>query len=204
MKLLSLFDYTGNWAQPFADAGWDVVLWDIKHSGTQATDKKIGIDLMQANERFLDQLGPIDGILAAVPCTDFASSGARWFAAKDADGRTAKSVALVKKTLEIIDYLNPAFWVIENPIGRIHNLVPELGKPKMYFQPCDYGDPYTKRTALWGNFNSNLIKTPVEPTEGSKMWRLYGGKSERTKAARSATPMGFARAFFEANKHPVK
>jgi hypothetical protein len=31
------------------------------------------------------------------------------------------------------------------------------------------------------------------------MWRCYGGKSERTKTARSTTPMGFARAFFEVN-----
>jgi len=70
----------------------------------------------------------------------------------------------------------------------------------MYFDPCDFGDPYTKKTALYGNFNTHLKRTPVKPVEGSKMHRLYGGKSEKTKAARSITPEGFARAFFEANK----
>lgn len=67
----------------------------------------------------------------------------------------------------------------------------------MWFNPCDYGDPYTKKTGLWGQFNTNLAKNPVEPTDNWIM-RL-GGSSERTKALRSATPPGFARAFFEAN-----
>jgi len=39
----------------------------------------------------------------------------------------------------------------------------------------------------------------VEPTEGSKMWKKYGGKSEKTKTARSETPIGFANAFYQAN-----
>ena len=43
-------------------------------------------------------------------------------------------------------------------------------------------------------------KTPVKPTEGSRMHTQYGGKSERTKMLRSQTPPGFALAFFEANR----
>jgi hypothetical protein len=31
------------------------------------------------------------------------------------------------------------------------------------------------------------------------MWKLYGGKSDKTKEKRSETPKGFAQAFFEAN-----
>ena len=95
----------------------------------------------------------------------------------------------------------PDFWVIENPISRIHKLVPEIGRPQMYFNPCDFGEPYTKKTALYGAFNTGLKMNPVPPTEGSKMHRLYGGKSERTKELRSVTPPGFAKAFYEANKN---
>jgi hypothetical protein len=69
----------------------------------------------------------------------------------------------------------------------------------MYFNPCDYGDPWTKKTCLWGEFNQP-VKTPVEPTEGSKLWRMYGGKSDKTKMMRSITPPGFAQAFYEANQ----
>lgn len=71
----------------------------------------------------------------------------------------------------------------------------------MYFHPWEYGDAYTKKTALWGEFNEP-VRTPVEPiracAQGSWVQKL-GGKSERTKELRSATPMGFARAFFLAN-----
>ena len=201
--LLSLFDYTGNWARPFAYGGWNVLMWDIKHtSNLFDTHKDISdacADYMY--EYIFDNFGTIDGIIAAVPCTDFAVSGARWFAEKDARGDTAQSIELVWQTLRIIDICMPDFWCIENPISRIHTLVPEVGKPKMYFNPCDFGEPYTKKTALYGEFNTALKMTPVLPLEGSKMHRMYGGKSEKTKAARSVTPEGFAKAFYEANKN---
>lgn len=201
--LLSLFDYSGNWAKPFADSGeWNVILWDIKHTADMYS---LFSDIKDAcadyfYEHIFDNYGTVDGILAAVPCTDFAVSGARWFAEKDARGDTKKSIELVYQTLRIIDLCQPNFWVVENPISRIHKLVPELGKPRMYFNPCDFGEPYTKKTALYGKFNTKLKRNPVKPTEGSKMHKKYGGKSELTKERRSVTPPGFARAFYEANK----
>jgi len=200
--LLSLFDYTGNWALPFAKGGWNVIMIDKKHSPNYFDIHK---DIMNISadyfyEYIFDNFDTIDGILAAVPCTDFAVSGARWFVDKDKSGQTQKSIELVYQTLKIIDLCMPDFWVIENPISRIHNLIPEIGKPKMYFNPCDYGDPYTKKTALYGNFNTNLKLNPVLPLYGSKMHTMYGGKSERTKELRSETPMGFANAFYNANK----
>ena len=62
---------------------------------------------------------------------------------------------------------------------------------------------YTKKTGLWGNFNRDIIKKPIEPVRASKQGTFtqrYGGKSDRTKELRSNTPKGFARAFYEANK----
>ena len=74
-----------------------------------------------------------------------------------------------------------------------------LGEPRLIFNPSDYGDPYTKKTLLWGKFNLPWMKK-VEAKEGSKMNLKYGGKSERTKRLRSITPAGFAQAFFLANQ----
>jgi hypothetical protein len=198
--LLSLFDYTGNWALPYAEAGWNVILWDIKHTCDMF---EYFSDINDAcadyfYENIFDNFGTVDGILAAVPCTDFAGSGARWWAGKDRDGSTQKSLELVYQTLRIVDLCMPDFWVIENPVGRLSKLVPHLGKPK-YFQPYWYGDPYTKKTGLWGEFKFPEPTNIVFPEEGSKMWKKYGGKSERTKEARSETPMGFAYAFYESN-----
>jgi hypothetical protein len=155
-----------------------------------------------------------DVILAAPPCTDFASSGARWWSDKDNDGRTDASVQIVHDILDIIDLVEPTVWALENPVGRIASLVPALDKWKLIFNPCDYAgfadDPdseaYTKKTCIWGRFNADLPTSPVEPVmyerggkRGSWMWANLGGNSARTKELRSNTPTGFSRAFFRAN-----
>jgi site-specific DNA-cytosine methylase len=184
--ILSLFDYSGNWPKYYRENGYEVIQVDIKH--------EISIlDIVR------EDLPDIYGILAAPPCTHFSGSGAQYWKAKDADGRTDEALALVDKTLEIISwYPELKFWALENPVGRLSKLRPQLGSP-WYFNPCDFGDPYTKKTGLWGNFNKDLVKTPVKPDPNSWIMKL-GGKSERTKELRSMTPLGFAKAFYEANK----
>jgi len=152
------------------------------------------------------------GVIAMPPCTDFASSGARHFAAKDLDGRTTVSVAIVRECLDVVQIVAPRWWVMENPVGRIARLVPELGKWAMTFHPHHFGDAFTKLTCLWGSFNTDLPRADVEPvmfektskatgkvSRGSWMWASLGGKSERTKELRSATPPGFAAAWRVAN-----
>ncbi|KKM05101.1 hypothetical protein LCGC14_1757540 [marine sediment metagenome] len=133
------------------------------------------------------------GILAAPPCTHLAGSGARWWGQKGEEA-LLEALALIDACMRIILISNPTFWALENPVGR---LVHYLGKPKMYFNPCDYGDPWTKKTALWGEFNVPE-KNSVLPLEGSKIHR-YPPSKDRGKL-RSITPPGFAKAFFEANK----
>ena len=200
--VLSLFDYTGNWSLPYAAAGADVIRLDLKFGHDIAL---ISPEQLAANILGQSCSGRVDGILAAPPCTDFSVSGARWWPEKDRDGRTNASIHLVQQVLRIVRFFQPDFWAIENPVGRIEKLVPDLkGYGPYWFQPCDFGDPYTKKTGLWGEFVPPLPlfiggSRAVAPTEGSKMWKSYGGKSERTKTARSETPLGFARAFFDAN-----
>lgn len=196
--VISLYDYTGNWSRPYYENGWNVIGVDIKH----------GIDILEW--QYKDILIPPRStviILIAQPCTDYALSGARHFARKDNDGTTALSQKLVQRTKDILDYLKPDVWALENPMSRIHKLNPWLGTQRLKFNPCDYAgyDPvpdnsrYNKRTWLWGNFNIAPFKRmePIQPHNPG--WRNLGGKSERTKELRSITPMGFAYAFYEAN-----
>lgn len=194
-SILSLFDYTGNWVRPYAESGYTVVLLDIKH----------GQDIMTYDYTYLSG---VYGILIAVPCTSFAISGARWFDKKDADGRTEQSIKLVRRALEIVDYFKPVFWCLENPVGRIHKLVPELGEPQLIFQPYDYGDAYRKKTCLWGRFNIPPVTGAVKPLGvrrgvPDEWYSKVGGKSEKTKEYRSRTPGGFASAFYEVNNANV-
>lgn len=201
--VLSLFDHSGNWPRPYAEQGHNVISLDLK-SGVDIAS----IDCQWLADNVLDDYGAVDAVLAAPPCTDFARSGAQYWPAKDADGRTEASVHLVRQVMRAVNFLQPKFWAMENPVGRLNRCVPELAKfGPWYFDPCDFGDPYTKRTGLWGTFTAplplfvgrNLSVEPVRScAQGSWLQRL-GGSSERTKELRSETPMGFAYAFAAAN-----
>lgn len=186
--ILSLFDYSGNWPKYYLENGYNVYSLDIKK----------GVDILELSKQDIESLGPLYGVMAAPPCTDFASSGAQYWKAKDIDGRTEASLRLIDKVIEIVEDTKPQFWALENPVGRLQKLRPQLGSP-FYFNPCDYGDPYTKKTGLWGKFNKNLPKNPVKPDPNNWIMKL-GGKSERTKELRSMTPLGFAKAFYLANQ----
>lgn len=206
-SLISIFDYTGNASRPYKENGWDVIQIDIQH----------GIDILTwdyvnwyQSKEFYSTL-PEVAIIAMIPCTDYALSGAKHFAKKDDDGTTAESQKLVAKVKEIIDFFDDMrvlrFWQIENPMSRIHKLNPWMGAPALKFNPCDYAghDPvpdnsrYNKKTWLWGRFNM-LEKKYMDPiSKDNPGWRQYGGKSMKTKNARSITPLGFAYAFYKAN-----
>lgn len=179
--ILDLCGGTGSWSAPYREAGYNVKIIDPLADGSDV--------------RLFKKPGYwIHGILAAPPCTHLSVSGARWWEEKG-EQALLEALAVVDACLRIVwacrDTL--AFWSLENPVGRLVNY---LGEPSMCFDPCDYGDPYTKKTLLWGQFN-HPIKNPVEPIEGSKMHLLP--PSEDRWRIRSTTPTGFSRAFFEAN-----
>lgn len=178
--ILSLYDRSGVWSDPYRYAGCYVL----------KIDKVFGIDTRLIKYG----LGDIYGILAAPPCSHFAVSGARWWKDKGEEV-LYEALSLVDVVFRMVVLYKPVFWCIENPVGR---LVHYIGPPRMTFNPCAFGDPYTKKTLLWGKFRKPKIRL-VEPTNGSKINKL-GSKDFR----RSRTPEGFARAFFEANKPRFK
>lgn len=191
--ILSLFDLSGNWSRPYAEKGYEVIQLDIQK----------GFDLFDWNYKVLPR-DYFTGILIAQPCTDFALSGAAWFAEKDCDGRTYESMSLVYRALSIVQYFKPGlkWWVMENPMSRIHKLCPDLGKVQFQFDPFEFAgyDPiprnsqYQKRTWLWGRFSIPEKKT-LANIDGCKYHKTLGGKSLSVKNTRSTTPLGFATAF---------
>jgi hypothetical protein len=95
------------------------------------------------------------------------------------------------------------FWAFENPKGMLEWF---LGKPFYEFEPWHFGDPYKKRTQLWGYFNKP-IQTHFKKPDCKKFDYLktkeihpefYGKYNRQTR--RAITPKGFAKAFFEANQ----
>lgn len=187
--VLSLFDASGEWSRPWREAGYTVYQFDIQR----------GDDIRKFSADFLaDQFGDFENdvfaILAAPPCTNFSGAGARWWTRMDAAGETKVGIELVDQTLSVIERYKPAVWALENPAGRIKALT-GLPEPTLSFNPHNFGNPYTKRTLLWGSFDPELPLANVFPVEGSRIHKLSG----KDKFGRSLTPEGFAYAFFMAN-----
>lgn len=129
--ILDLCAGSGAWSAPYVAAGylvWRVTLPDdvrlIRHSPVR-----------------------VHGILAAPPCSVFAASGARW---KRSEAQMLEALSVVDACCRAVAIYSPEWWALENPVGKLRRW---LGPPTLRFDPCDYGDPYTKRTLLWGSFN---------------------------------------------------
>tara|TARA_R110001606_G_scaffold27279_1_gene87377 strand:+ start:1742 stop:2461 length:720 start_codon:yes stop_codon:yes gene_type:complete len=152
-------------------------------------------------------------------CTDMAVSGAAHFARKaEADPLFQdKAVTYAMWCGELFEDLRIPYF-IENPVSV---LATKWRKPDHRFQPYEYGgyipdnqaehprwpeyiaarDAYPKKTCLWtgGGFVMPTKVSVTVPTGYSTQHKKLGGKSQRTKDIRSATPRGFAIAVCEAN-----
>ena len=173
---------TGAWSRPYKNAGYRVIV----------IDPWMGRGDIRLHE-FNPDLMPVRGILCAPPCTHLSIMGAQYWKSKG-DSALIHSMSIIDACLRLVWLYKPAWWALENPKGRLPRYI---GQYKMVFDPCDYGDPWTKKTCLWGNFNTPK-KTPVEPI-GSLVKDLEDAKGEDGARARSTTPSGFANAFFVAN-----
>jgi site-specific DNA-cytosine methylase len=126
-----------------------------------------------------------DMVIAFPPCTDLASSGARWFKEKIADGRQHESI----RFFEFFTMLRTPKIAIENPVGIMSTV---FRKPDQIIQPWQFGHGETKATCLW---LQNLPRlTPTEIVEGreQRIWKM-APSPDRAKM-RSKTFSGIAKA----------
>ena len=178
-------------------------------------------NIVALKEVFADE--PVVFGMAFPVCTDMAVSGAAHFkrkAERDPEFQT-KAVNYAKWCGELFDALGVPYF-IENPVSVLSS---KWRLPDHRFQPYEYGgyipddqaehprwpeyiaakDAYPKKTCLWTGGGFVMPWTdPVLPEEGhSRQHKKLGGKSQRTKDIRSATPRGFATAVYEFNSEQV-
>lgn len=200
--ILSLCDHTGNWSRPYAeDPEYEV----------------IKVDLLDGQDvrllPFIDR--PVHGILAAPPCNHFAGSGAPSWKRKGED-KIIEGMQIVDSCLRAVAIYKPAWWALENPVGRLKNWI---GPWAWTFNPCDYGgylqpgektvddplfpanDAYTKLTCIWGTAVKPLLK-PVQPLKAKwktsrdgHRYQQRSNPSHESHRHRSVTPLGFSLAF---------
>lgn len=191
--IICLCDYSGIMARPWVEAGCRALLVDPQHpAGTTELDGivRVGATIVEA----FAVLGrivrgePIVFVAGFPPCTDLASSGARWWAEKAKRDRYFQArAALVAEQCRTI--------------GAMSSI---LGKPDYVFDPFDYAgycraDNYTKATCLWtgGGF---VMPPPLRVNDPpSRTYIHHQPPGPERENIRSATPAGFAQAVFLAN-----
>ncbi len=154
MKVLELFAGSRSIGKAAESLGYDVFSSDVNNF-----DK---IDYVVDILNFDVKKVPFkpDIIWASPPCTYFsvASIGKHWN--KDHTPKSENAllgVEFVKKTIEIIKYLKPKFWYIENPRGKLRKLQVVKGLPKATVWYCQYGDNRAKPTDIWSNNIRSLL-----------------------------------------------
>jgi hypothetical protein len=226
--VLSLYDYTGEALKPWAEKGYCCYAFDIQHPVEgfkkggicyRHSDLHDPEALNDIRKEFADK-NVIFGMGFPV-CTDLAVSGAAHFRRKAAVNPSfqREAVRYVKMCDELLGSMAISYF-IENPVSV---LATRWRRPDYSYQPYEYGgyialrdaphprwpeyiaprDAYSKKTCLWtgkGFVMPEKVAVAVQnPSQHALQYRKLGGKSQRTKDIRSATPRGFAMAICEAN-----
>lgn len=205
--VVSLADLTGNMARPWVDAGYKAYLVDPQHGRTN-TDGPVTRFAGTVQEAMpvigkMIRAGNIAAVFGFPPCTDMAVSGARWFESKRAvDAMFQAKAVMVAEQCRTVGRLSGAPWFVENPVSVLSSV---FGKPQHMFHPYDYSayepaDNYTKATCLWAGGGFVMPQPSRDGSLGKPDNRIhYASPGPGRANFRSATPMGFARAVFEAN-----
>ena len=155
MKLLDLFTGTGSVARVARELGNEVTSLDIN----PRCEPTVCADILHLNYRDTFSPNEFDIVWASPPCETFSC------ARKCNIGRMVKGemmtqetllrdtesigVPVLRRTQEIIEYLKPTVWIIENPYtGTMKDYITE--HPAVY-DYCMFGKLYRKRTAIWSN-----------------------------------------------------
>ena len=180
-KLLELFSGTGSVGRQFRRAGWDVVSLDV--------DPTHGPDLcgavLELAYASLWRPGDFDAVWASPPCTEY--SRARTTAKTPRNFALADS--LVAKAKEIIGYLQPKFWAMENPAtGLLKEREVVAGLPYVDVTYCSWGFPYKKPTRIWCS-DPSLFRLPppccaATPCEEYRRERRHKQSAQRGPSRR--------------------
>lgn len=154
-RLLDMFTGTGSVARVAEDLGYEVHTLDVD----SRCKPDICADILEFDYESAFVPGYFDVVFASPPCETF-SCARRSNIGRKVHGSLMTSERLIsdmeeiglpilRKTQEIINFLQPKMWFIENPFtGAMKNYITE--SPTV-FDYCMYNFPYKKSTAIWSN-----------------------------------------------------
>lgn len=161
---------------------------------------------------------PVHGIIANPVCKEFSTATGFHIKNKNPD------LEMLKSCQRIIEKCSPKWWYVENPFNG--TMKKYLGPPDFIYQPWQFGSPWTKKTALWGNFlkpkilyrnwesvpkNDKLYIRPGRKKPSLAFmhkssiflieeFKIFIEKIKDDSDFRSLCSQGFAKAFYESNK----
>jgi len=158
MKVLIACETSGTVRDAFIARGHNALSCDLLPTETGGPHRQGDI------RDILDE--PWDMIISFPPCTHIASSGARWFREKQADGRQQSAIDFF---MLFADHPCPKI-AIENPVGIMST---QYRKPDQIIQPWQFGHDASKKTCLW---LKNLLplqgtkNIPGRTVDGKERW----------------------------------
>lgn len=177
MKALVACEYSGIVRNELEKIGWDATSCDLLLTEIPGKHYQGKVqDILYDNW---------DLIIAFPPCTHLASSGARYFKQKIADGRQQEAINFF-----MLFANHPCKYIaIENPVGIMNT---RWRKPDQIIQPWQFGHGETKATCLWLKNLPKLVPTNIVEGREQRIWRMPPGP-DRAKE-RSRTYPGIAKA----------
>lgn len=163
----------------FREVGLEAYSCDIQEPSGGHPEWHIKADVLEVLK------GDWLAIIAFPPCTHLSSSGARWWAEKQADGRQQEAIRFFMRFFDT----HCEYVAVENPIGRMSTA---WRKPDQIIQPWMFGHGEQKATCLWLRNFPKLEPTNIVDGREQKMW--YMGPSPERAKLRSKTYPGIARA----------
>jgi len=194
MNILELFAGTASFSRVAEFYGHDT--YTIDNDPIFKTDKVMDImDLTADNipRPTLDGIPlDIDILWASPPCTSFSQSGVwkHWDYFAPKTDFAVQSLELIRKTIELIDELEPRYWFIENPRSILRKF-PEMKELPIRVEVCycRYGEFRMKPTDIWTNLETweprpfcyNGCRDHITAERGSTTGSQGMGKAESAR-----------------------
>lgn len=209
LVVISMCDRTGNMVRPWAEAGFECWCVDIQHSIRRDREEKVGAGLIRyvwGDARSWRLPAGLAGRVAQFfgfpPCPHLTCTAARDFQKKG--GWMLADAVQLFDACEVAATFLGAPYMIENP--ATNRLNTHRRSPDYKFHPWEYAgyledietDNTMKLTGLW--CGGGFVIPDVKPAPGphrQDCW--FASPSDDRSDTRSITPMGFAKAVFQAN-----
>lgn len=154
MRVLDLFAGKGGWSAAFRDRGHDVYRVDL----AERFEVESHADVLTLTPGQLPWRPDI--VLASPPCEAFSvlRIGYNWTTDHQPKTDLAREgLSLVMATRLLLERLQPRYWVVENPRGKLRKLGAVAGWERRTVTYCQLGLGYQKPTDLWGGFPPSLV-----------------------------------------------